>query len=84
MRKKVLDLGKSPTERLDDTTLIAEAEYSINFSKSQKKRLFCLHYNGSNSFLFPNAAKIYYFKAKDSEMKNIYLVFREYFKGFQN
>ena len=40
MRKKVLDLGKSPTERLDDTTLIAEAEYSINFSKSQRKVCF--------------------------------------------
>ena len=40
MRKKVLDLGKSPTERLDDTTLIAEAEYSINFSKSQRNVCF--------------------------------------------
>ena len=40
MRKKVLDLGKSPTERLNDTTLIAEAEYSINFSKSQRNVCF--------------------------------------------
>ena len=40
MRKKVLDIGKSPTERLDDTTLIAEAEYSINFSKSQRNVCF--------------------------------------------
>ena len=28
-----------------------------------------LHYNGSNSFLFVNATKIYQFKAKDSEIK---------------
>ena len=29
-----------------------------------------LHYNGSNSFLFINAPKIYHLKAKDSETKN--------------
>ena len=29
------------------------------------------HYNGSNSFVFVNATKIYQFKTKDSEMKNI-------------
>ena len=28
-----------------------------------------LHYNGSNSFLFVNATKIYQFKSKDSEIK---------------
>ena len=28
-----------------------------------------LHYNGSNSFLFVNAVKMYHFKEKDSEMK---------------
>ena len=32
--------------------------------------MICLHYNGSNSFLFVNATKIYQFKAKDSETKN--------------
>ena len=29
-----------------------------------------MHYNGSNSFLFVNATKIYQFKARDSEIKN--------------
>ena len=29
-----------------------------------------LHYNGSNSFLFVNATKMYQFKAKDSEIKD--------------
>ena len=29
-----------------------------------------MHYNGSNSFLFVNAKKIYQFKARDSEIKN--------------
>ena len=31
--------------------------------------MLSLHYNGSNSFLFVNATKIYQFKAKDSEIK---------------
>ena len=30
----------------------------------------CLHCNGSNSFLFINATKVYQFKAKKSEIKN--------------
>ena len=29
-----------------------------------------LHYNGSNSFLFVNATKIYQFKAKDYKIKD--------------
>ena len=31
-----------------------------------------MYYNGSNSFLFVNATKIYQFKAKDSETKKKY------------
>ena len=38
-KKDILILDKGPTHRLDDTTLIAEAEYSINFLRSQKKLL---------------------------------------------
>ena len=69
-KKDVLILGKGPTQALDDTTLTAEGQYSINFSRSNRK--FCLSwkYNGSNSFLFANAAKIHHLKAKDSEIKN--------------
>ena len=37
--KYILILGKGPTQGLDNTTLIAETEYSINFSRSQRK--FC-------------------------------------------
>ena len=46
----ILILGKGPANGLADTTLTAEAEYSINLSKQQKK--FCLSFplNGSNSF----------------------------------
>ena len=67
--KDILILGKRQTQGLDNITLTAEAEYSINFSRSRKN--FCLsihYYNGSNSFLLVNASKIYQFKAKYSEI----------------
>ena len=31
--KDILILGKGPTQRLDDTTLTAEAKYPIKFTK---------------------------------------------------
>ena len=82
--KYTLFLGKSPTQGLDDTTLTAEAQYSINFSRSYRKFCLSLHYNGSNNFLFVNATKIYKFKSNDSEIKKISLMFRKYFKGFHS
>ena len=54
---------------LDDTTLTAEAKYP-NFTQSGKRFVLSLHYNGSNSFLFVNATKVYQFKAKNSEIKD--------------
>ena len=62
------------TQILDDTTLSAEAQYSIIFARSIRKFCLYLYYNESNSFLFVNATKIYQFKAKDSEIS---LVFRK-------
>ena len=68
-KKDVLILGKCSTQGLDDTMLTAEAQYSINFSRSNKKNCLNLHYNGSNRFLFVNVTKIYQFKGKDFEIK---------------
>ena len=65
-RKDILILGKGPTQGLDDTTLTAEVKYPINFTQSRKKIVLSLHYNGSNSFLFVKATKVYQFKAKNS------------------
>ena len=48
--KDILILGKGQIKRLDNATLTAEAEYFINFSRSQMKFSLSLHYNGSNSF----------------------------------
>ena len=35
--KDILILGEGPTQGLDDTTLTAEANYSINFTKPRKR-----------------------------------------------
>ena len=68
--KNILILGEGP-QGLDDTTLTAEAKYSMNFTQSNRKFILSLHYNGRNSFLFVNTTKIYKFKPNDSEIKNI-------------
>ena len=58
-KKGILILGLGPTQGLDDTTLTVEAQYSINFSRSNRKLCLSLHCTGSNYFLFVNATKIY-------------------------
>ena len=58
--KDIVILGKGQTE--------AEAEYSINYSRSRRKFCISQHYNGSNSFLFINVTKMHQFKAEDSEI----------------
>ena len=55
--KYILIIGKGPTQGLDDTTLTVVAQYSINFSRSNRKFCLSLHYNWGNSFLFVNAGK---------------------------
>ena len=65
-KKDILILGEGPTQGLDDTTMTAEAKYTVNFTRSGRKFCLSLHYNGSNSFVFANSSKIYQFKAKYS------------------
>ena len=81
-KKDILILGKGPTQGLDDTTLTADAQYSINFSIPNRKYCLSLCYNEPNSFLFVNATKIYQSKAKHSEIKKISSVYRKYFRIF--
>ena len=66
-KKNILVLGKGPTQGLEHT-LTAEKMYSINFTVTKKRFCLSLHYNGANSYLFLDGAKIYKFKAKDSEI----------------
>ena len=68
--KDSLILGEVSAQRLDDTILTAEAKSPINFRQRRKRFLLSLRYNGSNSFLFVNAMKVYQFKVKDSEIKD--------------
>ena len=68
-KKDILILGKDQTQELYDLTITAEVEYSVNFSRLQRKLCLSFHCNGSNSFLFLNSTKIYQFKTKNSEIK---------------
>ena len=82
--KDISILGKGSSKRLDSTTLTAEAKYPINFTQSGKRFILSLHYNGSNSFLFVNATKVYQFKAKDSEIKDYALCLGNVSKDLTN
>ena len=64
--KDILVLNEGPTQAFDDTTITAEAKYSINFTRLGRKFCLSLHYNGNYSFLFVNATKRYQFKARIS------------------
>ena len=64
-KKDILILGKDPTQGLDDTTLLAEKTYSINFTATRKKFCLSLHYNGANNYMFVNGKEIIIFRAKN-------------------
>ena len=82
-KKYILVFGKGPTQELNDTTITADAKYSIEYSRSQNK--FCLSrlYNGSNNFLFVNATKMYQFKARTSDIKPYPFFLGNISKGFK-
>ena len=48
--KYILILGKVPTQELNDTTLTAETQYSINIARPNIKFCLSLPYNDSNIF----------------------------------
>ena len=70
------------TQSLDNTTITAEAKNPVKFTESRNWFALSLRYNGSNSFLFVNAAKMYQFKAKDSEIKQYLLCLGNISKDF--
>ena len=80
--KDILILGERPTQRLDDTTLTAEAIYPIKFTQPNKRFSLSLQYSRTNSFLFVNATKICQFKAKDSKIKDYSLCLGNISKAF--
>ena len=80
--KDILILSEGATQGLDDTTLAAEAKYPINFTQPRKRFVLSLHYNGNNSFLFVNTAKINLFKGKYCEIKDYTLCLGSISKDF--
>ena len=56
-KKYILVLVKRQTQGLGNTTLAAEAQYSIKFSRSNIKFCLSLCYDGSNNILFANTTK---------------------------
>ena len=62
--------------------LIIKANHPINFAISGRIVWLGLHYNGSKSFLFANATKMYQFKTKDSELKPYLLCLGNILKDF--
>ena len=65
--KDILVIFEGPGQGLDDTTLIAETKYPINFTKS-RKNFAKAKLKWKQQFLF-YTKKIYQFKTKNSEMK---------------
>ena len=83
IRKRYFNFWKKSSTRIIDTTLTAEAQYSVNCSRSNRTFCLRLHYNGSNNFLLVNTTKTNQFKEKDSKIKNIpyvYEIFQEIFQ----
>ena len=42
-KKDIFIFGKNQTDGLDETTITAEAEYSVNITKSRKENCLSLH-----------------------------------------
>ena len=80
--RKKISFGECPAQGLDDTSITAEAKFSINFTESGKSFVLSLSYNGNNRFLFVNATKLYQFKAKHYEIKSCPLCLENISKDF--
>ena len=80
-RKDVLILGEGPTQRLDDTTLTAEANIVLILNTQGKRFVLRLHYNIS-SFLFVHSIKGYQFKTRNSDIKDYALCLCNILKHF--
>ena len=73
-RKDILIFGEEPTQRLDDTTLAAEANYPINFTQSGKRFVLSPHYNESTVSFLLMLQKYTSSKQKNLEQKIIHCV----------
>ena len=51
IKKDILIVGEGPKQKLDDTTLTAEAKYPMNFTQLRKRFVLSLQYKGRVSYL---------------------------------
>ena len=72
--KDILILGKGLTQRLDEHSLTAEKNYSINFTLTKKKFCLSLHYNVANSYLFVNGAELLNLKQRMIKLWQVHYV----------
>ena len=72
--KDILILGEGPVQGLDDSTLIAEAIYPIDFTQPNKRFVLSLQYNGCNSLLLSMLQKYNNSKQKTVKQKIIHCV----------
>ena len=72
--KDILIIGKGPTQGLDNTTLTAEAEYSIIYSRSQRKFCLSLCYDGGNNFCSLMPKKYIKSKQKTLQQNHIHCI----------
>ena len=56
-KKNVLVPNEGRAQGLNDSKLTAEANYSVNFTRSGRRFVLSLYYNGSNIFLFATTVK---------------------------
>ena len=61
-------MGDLFVQEINDTTLYAEKVYSQNFSRTSKKFVLSLHYNGKNSYLFVHGKEELKVKAKTNQI----------------
>ena len=61
-------MGTGLIQRINDTTIYAEKNFYKNFTDFGKKFMFCLHYNGDDSYLFVNGRQDLKFKAKTDQL----------------
>ena len=81
-KKDILILGKSTTDGLDDATITAGTEYSINFTEQDKKIWLSESIMQWKQFFF-NGVKICQFKVRSLKYTNLHCVWVTFQKAFQ-
>ena len=71
-------MGKEFIQGINDTTIYEEKLFHNNFTKHGVKFVLSLHYNGDNSYLFPNGRQELKFKAKDDQITKRKIMYRKF------